>query len=151
MVRVSNGCCNFDKRNAVKKGTKLYSIMKMRCPHCHEGKFFKANPYNLKRAGDIHETCSECGERYSLEPGFYYGAMYVAYGLGVLTFLAGVLITYLINNNASTSVYITVIIGSMVLLGPLYYALSKIIWANLFISYKGRVSQNGKKKRSYES
>ena len=34
------------------KVTKLYSILNFKCPFCHEGQFFVAHPYNLRRAGD---------------------------------------------------------------------------------------------------
>ncbi len=134
----------------MKKGTKLYSVVKMRCPHCHEGKFFKSSPYNLRQAGNIHDNCSECGGRFSLEPGFYYGAMYVAYALGVATIVAVALGIYSLNNDLPAGVYIGAVVAIMVLLGPLYYALSKIIWANMFMSYKDS-AKRGKKKESYES
>ena len=69
------------------KGSKLYSIFKMRCPRCQEGEFFISHAYDLKNAGTIHEHCSECNLKYSREPGFFYGAMYVAYALGVALLL----------------------------------------------------------------
>ncbi len=118
------------------KGSKLYSIFKMKCPRCQEGDFFVSHPYDLKKAGDIHTHCSHCGLKYSKEPGFYYGAMYVSYALGVALF-----VTLWVSFNLffpSVSVYgqlITISIASLVL-GPYLYALSKIIWANLFIKYE---------------
>jgi hypothetical protein len=40
------------------KGTKLYySILNFKCPYCHEGQFFVAHPYNLRRAGDLLDKC----------------------------------------------------------------------------------------------
>lgn len=120
----------------MRKGTKLYSILRMKCPHCHEGKFFKSHPYNLSQAGEIHDNCPKCGNRLSIEPGFYYGAMYVAYALGVATFVASYLAVAVLYPEADTWVYITTIGIAIVVLGPWLYALSKIIWANLFISFK---------------
>ena len=29
----------------IKKGTKLYSILKLKCPHCHEGEFFEGKKH----------------------------------------------------------------------------------------------------------
>ena len=79
------------------KGSRLYSVFRMKCPRCHEGDFFISHPYNLKKAGDIHENCPNCGLKYSKEPGFYYGAMYVSYALGVGLFVAlWVALNYLI-------------------------------------------------------
>jgi hypothetical protein len=33
----------------------------------------------------MHEKCSHCGLIYQIEPSFFYGAMYVSYGLNVAT------------------------------------------------------------------
>jgi hypothetical protein len=63
------------------------------------------------------EKCSECGEKFSLEPGFYFGAMYVSYALGVAHM-------------------VSFVVSILILITPLYYALSKIVWANLFMNYK---------------
>ena len=130
----------------MRKGTKIYSITRMKCPKCHEGKFFLSHPYNLFKAGDTYERCPVCEEKYSKEPGFYYGAMYVAYGLGVANFVGSYLAVYLLNPEAPTSTYIWTIVISLILLTPLYYALSKIIWANMFISYWGNKVPKGTQK-----
>lgn len=118
------------------KGSKLYSIFKMKCPRCHEGEFFISHPYDLKKAGDIHQNCSNCGLKYSKEPGFYYGAMYVSYALGVALFVTLWTSFNLFFPYASAGVQITTIISLTILLTPYLYALSKIIWANLFIKYE---------------
>jgi uncharacterized protein (DUF983 family) len=120
----------------MKKGTKLYSILKLKCPHCHEGDFFKAHPYNISKAGDIHETCPVCGEKNQKEPGFYYGAMYVSYALGAAVFISTFTIMNLFLPNFDWINYLFIVIGLLVILTPLLYALSKIIWANFFYSYK---------------
>lgn len=118
------------------KGSKLYSIFKMKCPRCQEGDFFVSNPYDLKKAGDIHKTCSNCNLKYSKEPGFYYGAMYVSYALGVALFVTLWTSFNLFFPNVSTGIQITSIIATTILLTPYLYALSKIIWANIFIKYE---------------
>lgn len=120
------------------KGSKLYSIFTFTCPQCQEGKFFKAHPYNLKEVGNLHEHCSVCGLKYEKEVGFYYGAMYVSYGLAVGVFIALWLSFYLFFPDLSTATQIWIVVSVSVATGPLLYALSKIIWANLFFSYKGK-------------
>lgn len=119
----------------VGKGSKLYSIFKMKCPQCQEGEFFVSHPYDLKKAGDLHENCAECGLKYSKEPGFYYGAMYVNYALGVALFVSLWVSFNLFFENVSTGWQIGLIIFFTVILTPYMYALSKIIWANFFIKY----------------
>lgn len=108
----------------------------MKCPRCQEGEFFVSHPYNLKKAGDIHKHCSECNLKYSKEPGFYYGAMYVSYALGVALFVTLWTSFNLFFPKVTTGVQIGTIITLTVLLAPYLYALSKIIWANFFIKYE---------------
>ena len=117
------------------KGSRLYSIFKMKCPRCHEGDFFESHPYDLRKAGNIHKNCSNCGLKYSKEPGFYYGAMYVSYALGVGLFVGLWGLMNLIFPIESTGAQISIIIGASLLLTPYLYALSKIIWAYFFIKY----------------
>lgn len=122
----------------LRKGTKLYAIFKFKCPHCHEGEFFvDRNPYNLWRAGDVLDECSVCHRRFSPEPGFYYGAMYVAYGLAVATFVAAYVATVVLYPAASTELIVGIVLGSMLVLTPWLYALSKTIYAAIFMNYKG--------------
>ena len=71
----------------MKKGTKLYSIVNFKCPKCQQGDFFVSHPYHLNHLGDVRKNCNKCGLNYSKEPGFYFGAMYVAYALGVALFV----------------------------------------------------------------
>ena len=119
------------------KASKLYSILTFTCPHCHRGRFFAAHPYDLSRAGDLLEACPHCHRSYDMEPGFYYGAMYVAYGLGVTICAVVAVALYVLLPTLPLYWIIGIIIGIMTLGGPYLYALSKIIWANLFIAYKG--------------
>jgi len=122
----------------MKKGSKLYSILREKCPHCHEGDFFAGKSvFNLKQVGKVHDKCPECNRPFHKEPGFYYGAMYVSYGLGVAMFVASFIITWLIAPESGPEVYVIVIIATMLIFGAKLYKLSRIIWANMFFPYKG--------------
>jgi len=119
------------------KKTKLYSIFKFKCPRCHEGEFLESrNVYNLKKAGDIKAKCECCNLKYSPEPGFYYGAMFVSYALGVALFVTIWVATSVLYPDYSAELLLGLIIGSILILGPYLYALSKIIWANFFFHYE---------------
>jgi len=128
-------------KKIIKKGSKFYSIFHFKCPHCQEGDFFKSNnPYNFKSMSEVHKTCSNCKRALSLEPGFYYGAMYVSYSLGVahiVSFWVGKIILGL---NPEFWNFIILVGCFLVAFTPFYYSLSKIIWANLFMNYKGNTS-----------
>jgi uncharacterized protein (DUF983 family) len=125
------------------KGSRLYSIFRMKCPRCQEGDFFISHPYDLSKAGDLHEHCPKCNLKYSKEPGFYYGAMYVSYGLGVALFVTLWVSMNLFFSGISTGWQIFIIIAVSLILTPYLYALSKIIWANIFIKYDRKYGTKG--------
>ena len=123
----------------------MYSIFRFKCPKCQSGDFFVSHPYDLSRIGDIQEHCSACGLKYEKEPGFYYGAMYVAYALGVALFVTLWTSFNLFFPTVSVGFQIFAIVFSTIVLSPLLYALSKIIWANMFIPFDKNAHQNHSK------
>ena len=126
-----------------KKGNKMYSIIHFKCPHCHEGEFFKSrNPYNFKNMSSTNEVCPKCHRRLYIEPGFYYGAMYVSYALGVAHVVTFWVASLVLNIEFEFWNFIIFVGSFLAALTPLYYALSKIIWANMFIGYKGLTEEN---------
>lgn len=131
-----------NSQGMIGKGSKLYSVFKGKCPQCQEGDFFFSHPYDISHMGDVKESCEKCGLKYSKEPGFYYGAMYVAYALGVATFVTFWVSMNLFFKEVSTGVQIAVVLLAIILLGPYLFSLSKIIWANMFISYKKDALEN---------
>lgn len=134
-----------------KKGTKLYSVVRFKCPHCHEGDFFvDRNPYHLATAGDLLDNCPVCARRYTPEPGFYFGGMYVTYAMGVVLFMTIYTAMLLLAPGAPLWANALVVLAAIVGLSPLLYALSKIIWGNLFISYKGVARTEEERKRMAE-
>lgn len=125
------------------KGTKLYSVVSGVCPVCHEESMYKENnPYKLNSIYDMHEHCANCKTKYKIEPSFFYGAMYVSYGLGVAfaiaTFLAA---HYLVGLNLLSS--FIAIIGVLIILMPVIMRLSRNIWINFFFDYdKAKATSN---------
>ena len=126
------------------KESKIYSIAKFKCPRCHEGQFLVSHPYDLKRVGDVRDKCEVCDLNYSPEPGFYYGAMYVSYGLGVTLFVTIWASCNWFFENVWVWTQIGLVVFFSIVLGPYLFALSKIIWANIFIHFdKNYVKQRG--------
>ncbi|MCF6307924.1 MAG: DUF983 domain-containing protein [Flavobacteriaceae bacterium] len=117
------------------KGTKLYSIVRMKCPRCQEGDFYKGHPYIYSTMGRVKEECSECNLKYNIEPSFYHGSYYVTYALGVALFVIVGVLTYLLISDASPKTILISTFVSLAILSPLFYALSKIIWINFFVKY----------------
>ena len=70
-----------------------------------------------------------------MEPGFYQGAMYVSYALGVALFVTLWVSFNLFFPSLSTGAQVGIVAVASLVLTPIMYALSKIIWANLFIKF----------------
>ena len=117
------------------KGTKLYSIITGYCPKCHnESMYSNPNPYAFGQTLDINEKCSHCGTRYRMEPSFFYGSMYVSYGVGVAFAIAAFVISFVIFDSTPLTAFIAIVI-TLVALGPIIMRLSRNIWINMFMSY----------------
>jgi uncharacterized protein (DUF983 family) len=119
----------------LKKGSKLYSILTGTCPKCqNESMYLDKNPYNLSRIFQMHEKCSHCGQKYKIEPSFFYGAMYVSYGVGIAFGVAAFIISYVILKT-NLKVSFIAIIATLVFMMPFIMRLSRNIWINMFVHY----------------
>lgn len=119
----------------LKKGSKLYSILTGTCPKCqNESMYLDKNPYNLSRIFQMHEKCSHCGQKYKIEPSFFYGAMYVSYGVGIAFGVAAFIISYVILKT-NLKISFIAIIATLVLMMPFIMRLSRNIWINMFVHY----------------
>ncbi|MFT5986026.1 MAG: hypothetical protein ACI825_001524 [Planctomycetota bacterium] len=127
------------------KGTKLYSIFTSTCPVCHIGKMYtNSNPYNIPKTLDMHERCSHCNTKYKMEPFFFYGAMYVSYGVGVAIATITFVLVYLGLQFSIFASFMS-LIATLVLLFPITARISRNIWINMFLKYdkeKAKVSEN---------
>lgn len=118
------------------KGSKLYSILRNKCPQCHEGDFFKYRiSINPKKITKLHDNCPNCNLKYMMEPSFFFGAMYINYGIAVALFVSVFIISKLFFGLSILQSFITILIVSF-LFTPYSLRLSRIIWINLFVKYK---------------
>ena len=117
------------------KETKLYSILGFKCPVCHEADFFLSHLYDLSKTGDFHANCPVCRTKFEREPGFFYGAMYVSYAIAVAMFVTVWVALAVLAPEMGALGQSLAVIGVLLLGSPYYYALSKIIWANMFFHY----------------
>jgi uncharacterized protein (DUF983 family) len=119
----------------LKKGSKLYSILTGTCPKCqNESMYLDKNPLHFNKILKMHENCSHCGLKYQIEPSFFYGAMYVSYGLNVATGIAAFIISFVIFGSSLKVAFIA-IIASLIVLFPFVLRWSRNIYINMFVSY----------------
>ncbi|TCI95096.1 DUF983 domain-containing protein [uncultured Tenacibaculum sp.] len=120
------------------KGTKLYSVTRMKCPKCNEGSFFVGHPYKFSTLGEVKEKCSVCDLKYSIEPWFFQGSYYVSYALGVALFVAIFILKIVLLPKLTYLITLISMVVILLMLSPLLFALSKIIWINIFVHYDSR-------------
>lgn len=117
------------------KGSKLYSILTGTCPVCQEESMYKEpNPYKLSKLFGMHERCSNCHTKYKMEPSFFFGAMYVSYGVGIAFAVPAFVLSYLLLKLSALTTFIIIAITLVVFL-PVIVRLSRNIWINFFFSY----------------
>lgn len=118
------------------KNSMFYSIFNSKCPVCHQGDVYESKQiYNFNKFDKMHERCSHCGHKYEIENGFWYGAMYVSYALTVAFSVATFILTYLFYPQASAWLYFGMIVLVLLILVPVTFRLSRMIWMNFFTHY----------------
>ncbi|MAX78817.1 MAG: DUF983 domain-containing protein [Crocinitomicaceae bacterium] len=130
------------------KGTKLYSVFTMTCPKCQETKIFKnGNPYNFSKIFDMPERCEKCGQKIEVEPGFFYGSMYVSYGVSVAYLVAVWVAMMVLYPSFTTTEYLLVAITTLIILTPYFFRLSRSVWINFFVNYDPDAIQKWEKEK----
>jgi len=128
----------------MKERNKLTATITNRCPSCHKGHLFEqSNPY-ASGFMKMNTQCKECGCDFKREPGFYFGAAYVSYGLTVALWISCIVVLYtfdaigLITYAMFDKPVLTLVVGftALIALLPVLYRLSRSIWIHMFVSRK---------------
>ena len=62
----------------------IKNIFTNKCPNCSKGKVFADKSFYFSMGfPKMNKTCSHCGFTFEKEPGFFFGAMFVSYAIGV--------------------------------------------------------------------
>lgn len=127
----------------VSKSSKLYSVLKHRCPRCHEGEVFVSKKAFRPKFDEMYVNCSHCGLKYERETGFFYGSMYVAYGLSITISIAVFVLIYAF---IDIPLWVYLVINSVILLVmvPINFRLARILWLNSFVKYEPNKKGNEK-------
>lgn len=111
-------------------------ILNNDCPHCHEGKVFNEKSIFFTIGfPKMNQLCSHCQFKFEKEPGYFFGAMYVNYGLTVAHSIA----TYVIAHFFFTETFdlrIIPIIGVVIItMASFNIRLSRLLWIYMFKNY----------------
>lgn len=114
----------------------LLHLLNNECPNCHKGKVFKdKNIFLTIGFPSMNEYCSHCHFKFEKEPGYFFGAMYVNYGLTV----AQGILTYFIARPFFSETFdlriIPIIIVTIVALCSFNIRFSRLLWIYMFRNY----------------
>lgn len=80
----------------------------------------------------MNEQCPACGHRFEREQGFFQGAMYVSWVLGVgYVALLGVLATVLLVPRIGITASVAIVVAIHLACIPAVFRYSRVIWAHL--------------------
>ena len=124
------------------KGSKIYAMVVGCCPKCHEeSMYLDTNPFNIMKIYAMHETCSHCKQVYKIEPSFFFGAMFVSYGLGVLIGIISFLVSHFVFQANLKTTFISIVVA-LILSNTLIMRMSRNIWINIFIHFDKNWKEN---------
>ena len=122
------------------ENSKFMAMSKGLCPQCRQGKMFKYPIWKISKFAEMNENCPVCGLKFEVEPGFWYGAMFVSYANTILLLVfMGVGMFYLFND-PPTIYYIVAITVMSILLVPFNFRISRSVFLHLFgfVKYRGK-------------
>jgi uncharacterized protein (DUF983 family) len=111
------------------------ALLRMKCPKCHKGNLFvNSNPYNLPKIASMPEKCPCCGQLFTPEPAFYYGAMYISYFICI----ALMFINYLVIEvafNIKGVWFLTLNAVVLFFLWPVIFRYARVFYIYMFVRY----------------
>lgn len=85
-------------------------------------------------------NCPKCSQKYFLEPGFYYGAMFISYiltGWFCLIFVGTLMLVFKVSWQIS---FVLLLLGIGVLF-VWFFRISRAIWININVKYDKRTGE----------
>lgn len=102
---------------------------------------FPAGTLYSSKFAKMHPNCPCCGQSFEPEPGYYFGAMFVSYGISTAIFLAAFFVLSLLVEEITMLMVFATVVGVVVGLLPVIFRLSRSLWINIFIRYEGPCDQ----------
>lgn len=102
-----------------------------KCPHCGKGHVFadNGNPF-LFRIPKMNPECAECGHKFEREPGYFFGAMYVSYGMAVAEMVFVFALSRFFVSSLVHSFIFILIAG--VIFSAFNFRYSRLLWIYMF-------------------
>ncbi|MBX6314180.1 MAG: DUF983 domain-containing protein [Isosphaeraceae bacterium] len=100
---------------------RVRAIALLRCPRCYEGRVFRG-PLQM------NEVCPVCGLKFTRETGYFLGAMYFSYTLGMILIALFMLLAYLIFPHWRLYQHFLLAWVAFLPLVPAVFRYSRVMW-----------------------
>ena len=97
-----------------------------KCPKCRKGDMFKKSSLGIF-GQKMYTYCPYCHFQFEREPGYFYVAMFVSYGMIVAEMVTTAVGTYLLTQSESPWLYIGLLLGVTLILSPFNFRYSRVI------------------------
>ncbi|MNX79815.1 hypothetical protein D3C86_1114580 [compost metagenome] len=124
----------------MKKGTKLYSILKLKCPRCQNGDlFYNPGLFVCTRILEMPERCPHCNQDFKIEPGYYSAALWISYPIVLILFIPFIFLGISLNEMYTISfrILFPIFIIICLLLQIPIMRLSRAILINMTVDFRG--------------
>lgn len=109
----------------------IASVIKLKCPQCGDGNLFcNKNIYKYKGFFDMPDNCPKCQQDFQIEPGFYYGSMYVSYGI-TIAITVSIFVAMTVLNIYSIAGFIITDVLILTLSLPVVFKISRALWLTM--------------------
>ncbi|MDX2359190.1 MAG: DUF983 domain-containing protein [Crocinitomicaceae bacterium] len=119
----------------MKKPSLTRSVFGLRCPRCREGRMFKKQ--GLLVYSDMlgmKERCSCCNLNYTIEPGFWLGALWTSYPIVILIEVPFLIAALLIDGPGMWIAFIGMLVAFFIA-WPLMLRLGRSFWIHINVRY----------------
>jgi uncharacterized protein (DUF983 family) len=104
------------------------AIARQLCPRCRVGRIFQSSL--LTWFPKMHERCPACGLKFEREQGYFLGAMYISYGLALITIVFLSCVLWLGVGLSMEKAVIAAVLVFLPLAPPVAY-FARVLWLHL--------------------
>ena len=109
-------------------------MLRLKCPRCYQGDMFETGSWSFVRPFEMRNRCAQCNLDFWQEPGYYYGAMFISYGLIAIFSLVFVGIGLLLLDWTQRVVF--TVLGLIIAINFVYtFRVARAIWIYINVRY----------------
>ncbi len=115
-----------DIKTADKPLPEFKAALHAKCPKCRKGNMFANSMYGFS-GQKMHTYCPYCNFQFEMEPGYFYVAMFVSYGMNVIEMVTFAVGTFLLTGSESPWLYVGILLAVTLILSPFNYRYSRVM------------------------